>query len=206
MLFGNLGVWPGTAITGFPPGIVVGGTIHAGDGVAMQAQADLTVAYKIIAGEAFDTDLTGQDLGGLTLTPGVYRFASSAPLNGTLVLDAQGDPNARFDFQIGSTFLVGSNSNVMMINSGDPCNVYWQVGSSATLGTTSSVVGHIMALTSITMNTGATIFEGNALARNGAVTLDSNTIAVCDFVPEPGTYVALGLGIALIGVRRLIRS
>ncbi|MDQ2985324.1 MAG: DUF3494 domain-containing protein [Armatimonadota bacterium] len=206
MLTGNLGVWPGTAITGFPPGIVVGGTIHPGDGVAQQAQVDLTVAYNIIAGEAFNADLSGQDLGNRTLTPGVYRFGASAPLNGTLILDALGDPNARFDFQIGSTFLVGSNSAVVMINAGDACNVYWQVGSSATLGTTSAVLGHIMALTSITMNTGATILEGNALARNGAVTMDTNTIAICDPVPEPATFVAIGLGIAVAFARRLKRA
>lgn len=203
ILTGNLGVWPGTAITGFPPGIVVNGTIHLGDGVAQQAQVDLTVAYNIIAGEAFNLDLSGQDLGNRTLTPGVYRFGASAPLNGTLFLDAQGDPDARFDFQIGSTFLVGSNSAVVMINAGDACNVYWQVGSSATLGTSSDVLGHIMALTSITMNTGATILEGNALARNGAVTMDTNTIAICDPVPEPATFVAVGLGFALVFVRRL---
>ncbi len=197
-LFGNLGVWPGTAITGFPPGVVTNGTIHAGDAVAQQAQVDLTVAYNIILGEAFDTDLTGQDLGGMTLTPGVYKYSASAPLNGVLTLDAQGDPNARFDFQIGSTFLVGSSASVVMTNAGDACNVYWQVGSSATLGTDSAVLGHVMAFTSITMNTRATILEGNALARNGAVTLDTNTIAICDPVPEPATFVAFGMGLSLL--------
>jgi type VI secretion system secreted protein VgrG len=202
-LFGNLGVWPGTSITGFPPGIVTDGTIHAGDGVAETAQADLTVAYNVILGEAFDSNLSGQDLGNRTLTPGVYHFDASAPLNGDLILDAQGDPNARFDFQIGSTFLVAIGATVTMINAGDACNVYWQVGSSATLGTDSAVVGHVMALTSITMDTRATILEGNALARNGAVTMDTNTIAICEPVPEPATWIALGVGIAVLAARKV---
>jgi type VI secretion system secreted protein VgrG len=204
-LFGNLGVWPGTEITGFPPGIVTDGTIHAGDDVAQIAQADLTTAYNAILGEAFDSDLSGQDLGNRILTPGVYFFGASAPLNGTLILDAQGDPDARFDFQIGSTLLAAEEAAVVMANGGDACNVYWQVGSSATLGTDSAILGHVMALTSVTMNTGATILEGNALARNGAVTMDSNTIAVCKPVPEPGTWLALAVGAAVLFRRKFQR-
>ena len=200
---GNLGVWPGTAITGFPPGIVSGGTIHAGDAGAMQAQSDLTRAYNFAAGEAGGNVLTGQDLGGLTLTPGVYSFASSAQLTGTLVLNAQADPNAVFLFQIGSTLTTASGSSVVFINGGQGDNVFWQVGSSATLGTTTAFEGNILALTSITLNTGADIGCGRALARNGAVTMDTNVIdtASCEAttgaVPEPGTATLLSAGLLL---------
>jgi len=182
-IIGELGVSPGTAVTGFPPGTVTGGTIHLNDGVAIQAKSDLTTAYNFLAGQAFNTDLTGQDLGGLTLTAGVYRFSSSAFLTGTLTLNAQGNANAVFIFQIGSTFITASNARVLLINSGGQnCNVFWQVGSSATLGTASAVAGSILALTSITLNTGASL-SGRALARNGAVTLDSNNVAVCPACP-----------------------
>ncbi len=174
---GDLGVSPGSAVTGFPPGSVTGGTIHASDAVAIQAQNDLTTAYNEAAGRAVTVDLTGQDLAGMTLTPGVYFFSSTAQLTGTLTLDAQGDPDAEFVFQIGSSLTTGSNSSVVMINGGDPCGVYWQVGSSATLGTNTAFVGHILALTSISLNTGATL-DGSALARNGSVTLDDNVISV----------------------------
>jgi hypothetical protein len=174
---GNLGVSPGSAVTGFPPGIVTPpGAIHAGDAVAAQAQSDLTIAYNTLAGQASTDNLTGQDLGGLTLTPGVYTFETSAQLTGTLTLDAQGDPNAVFIFQIGSTLTTASNSSVVVINGGSHCNVYWQVGSSATLGTDTAFQGNILALTSITLNTNAGIL-GRALARNGAVTMDSNIIS-----------------------------
>lgn len=175
-LSGSLGVWPGTAVTGFPPGVVSNGSIHPGDGVAMQAQTDLTTAYNLLANEAFDEDLTGQDLGGMTLYPGVYHFDSSAFINGTLTLDGLGNPNARFDFQIGSTLITGSSAAVRVIGQGDDRNVYWQVGSSATLGGGTAFRGHILALASITLNTGATIINGSALARNGAVTMEANWI------------------------------
>ena len=177
VLTGDLGVWPGLAIVGFPPGIVIG-TTHAGDGVALQAQSDLVTAYNDLAGQACDTDLTGQDLGGLTLTPGAYCFSTSAQITGTLTLDAQGDPNAVFVFQIGSTLTTASNAIVDIINGGSDCNVFWQVGSSATLGTSSLVRGSVLALTSITLNTSASV-SGRILARNGAVTLDGNNVTVC---------------------------
>jgi type VI secretion system secreted protein VgrG len=202
VLTGNLGVWPGDAVTGFPPGVIVNGTIYAGDAVASQAQDDLTTAYNTLAGEAFNVDLTGQDLGGMTLTPGVYHFDSSAFLTGALTLDAQGDPDARFDFQMGSTLITSTNSSVVMTNSGRTCHVYWQVGSSATIGIETAFAGHILALTSITLNTGATLVKGSALARNGAVTLESNTITSCAPVPEPASLIALGIGIATLIARR----
>lgn len=198
---GDLGVWSGLAITGFGPGIV-NGTIHAGDAVAQQAQSDVTTAYDALALMARTQTLTGTDLGGLTLTPGVYFFASSAFLTGTLTLDAQGDAGALFVFQIGSTLITSSNSSVVMINAGDACDTYWQVGSSATLGTDTAFQGNILAMADITLNTRATLIEGRALARTGAVTMDSNTItAGC--IPTPGATVVLGIaGMMGAGRRR----
>lgn len=175
---GNVGVSPGTSVTGFPPGTVTGGTIHLNDAVAAQAQSDLTTAFNAIAGTACTVDLTGQNLGGLTLTPGVYCFSSSAQLTGTLTLNALGNPNALFIFKIGSSLTTASGSSVQVINSGNNCNVFWQVGSSATLGTSTSFVGNILALTSITLTTGANV-SGRVLARNGAVTMDTNNVTVC---------------------------
>lgn len=180
---GNVGVSPGTSVTGFLPGVVVGGAIHSNDAVAMQAQNDLTTAYNNIAATPCTVDLTGQNLGGLTLTPGVYCFSSSAQLTGALTLDALGNPNALFLFKIGSTLTTASGSTVTVINGGTSCNrVYWQVGSSATLGTGTSFAGDILALTSITLTTGANT-SGKVLARNGAVTLDTNNVNTCGAAP-----------------------
>lgn len=176
---GNVGVSPGSAVTGFPPGIVVGGAIHSNDAVAMQAQNDLTTAYNNIATTPCTVDLTGQNLGGLTLQPGVYCFATSAQLTGALTLDALGNPSALFLFKIGSTLTTASGSSVTVINTGSVCNkAYWQIGSSATLGTGTSFVGEILALSSITLTTGSNS-SGRLLARNGAVTLDSNNVNTC---------------------------
>lgn len=192
ILNGDLGVWPGNAITGFPPGIVNGNT-HAGDAVAQQAQNDLTTAYNILAGMAFTHDLTGQDLGGMVLTPGVYFFSSSAQLTSTLTLNGLDDPNAMFVFQMGSTLTTASDSSVLGVNGADGCNIFWQIGSSATLGTDTAFIGNLVALSSITLNTNATILDGRALARNGAVTMDSNLItAGC--IPAPGAALLLGSG------------
>jgi len=177
---GNVGVSPGSSVTGFPPGVVVGGAIHSNDAVATQAQNDLTTAYNNIASTPCTVDLTGQNLGGLTLTPGVYCFSTSAQLTGALTLDALGNPNALFLFKIGSTLTTASGSSVAIINNGgNSCNkAYWQVGSSATLGTGTSFTGDILALTSITLTTSANT-NGRTLARNGAVTLDTNNVNTC---------------------------
>lgn len=204
MVFGDLGLWPGTSVTGFLPGVVVDGAMYVGNAVAEQAQGDLAVAYNSIAGMPFDENLTAQgELGGLTLTPGVYFFDSSALLSTSLTLDAMGDPDALFIFQIGSTLTTASASSILTINEADGCNVYWQVGSSATLGTGTIFQGNILALASITLNTGATILEGRALARNGAVTLDTNVISSeCLLIPSAGTPALLALGAIGIARRR----
>ncbi|MGZ4349518.1 MAG: ice-binding family protein [Solirubrobacteraceae bacterium] len=170
---GDLGVSPGTAVSGFPPG-TVNCTVHAADAVAAQAQSDLTTAYNDAASRTPPVTVSG-DLGGLTLTPGVYRSGSSVGLTGALTLDAGGDPNAVFIFQAGSTLTTATGSHVNHINGAQPCNVFWQIGSSATLGTSSVFVGNILAYTSISMNNAVTV-DGRALARNGAVTLINDTI------------------------------
>lgn len=177
---GDLGVSPGTAITGFElvdggPGIV-NGTIHQTDAVAQQAQTDATTAYNALASQTCPNDLSGTDLGGLILTPDVYCFDTSAQLTGLLTLDALGDPNAIWVFQIGSTLTTADNSSVTVINSGQSCNVWWQVGSSATLGTDTAFMGYILADQSISLNDGADIKYGAALALNGAVTMINNQI------------------------------
>jgi hypothetical protein len=171
---GGIGLSPGTSITGFPPGTDNGAT-HATDAVAGQAQTDLTTAYNNAMSQGPTSPIVA-DLGGQTLLPGVYNSASSLGLTGTVTLDGGGDPNAVFVFQAtNSTLTTASASNVSLINGAQACNVFWQVGSSATLGTGSSFEGTVLAMQSITVNTGATIF-GRVLARNGAVTLDSDTI------------------------------
>lgn len=201
---GNLGVSPGSAVTGFPPGIVnPPGTIHVTDGVASNAQADLTIAYNSAAGRPCDQNRTDQDLGGLTLTTGVYCFDTSAQLTGTLTLNAEGNPDAVFIFQVGSTLITASNSAVSLLGGAQACHVFWQVGSSATLGTQTDFTGTVMALTSITANTDANV-EGRLLARNGAVTLDSNNIHTPACAPEVGVAQApllgsAGTAIAVVG-------
>lgn len=205
---GNLGVSPGSAVTGFPPGIVVNGSIHAADSVAAQAQTDLTTVYNNLASAPCNTDLTGQDLGGLTLTPGVYCFSTSAQLTGTLTLNAQGNPNALFIFKIGSSLTTASASSVLLINSASSCGVFWQIGSSATLGTGTSLAGNIVALTSITLNTGASL-SGRALARNGAVTLDDNHVTLCSggpVLPQTVVEVPTLSGWAMIALTGLLIS
>jgi len=205
---GDVGLSPDTlaSITGFPPGSITPPFVaQAANGATLQAQADLTTAYNTAAGLAKTQTLTGQDLGGQTLLPGVYFFSSTAPLTGTLTLNDQGNANALFVFQIGSTLITASNSAVLTINGGSlpGANVFWQVGSSATLGTGTTFEGHILALDSITLTTGATILDGSALAETGAVTLDSNTIDnAVSAVPEPATMSLIVIGGAVVGFGR----
>jgi len=170
---GDVGVFPGTAVIGFPPGTLRRGTIHAGDGVAKQAQIDASAAYTALAGQDCNVDLTGKDLGGMTLTPGVYCFNTSAQLTGDLVLDALGNPLAVWVFKTGSTLTTASGSSVAVINGGQVLNVFWQVGSSATLGTTTRFSGNILAFESVTLTTGASLI-GRAFGLTGGVTMDTN--------------------------------
>jgi hypothetical protein len=175
-LDGSLGLWPGTSITGFPPGLVLApGTTNTANAAAQQAQSDLTAAYGNAAGRPVDATTTA-DLANLRLQPGVYAGPSRSPLGltGPLVLDGGGDLSSVFIFQTDSTLITASSSTVTLINGAQECNVFWQVGSSATLGTSSVFRGNILALTSITVTTGVVV-HGRALARNGAVTLDNDT-------------------------------
>ena len=188
---GDVGVSPGTAIVGFPPGIVNNGTIHSADAVAAQAQSDVTAAYIDAAGRTTTATVTA-DLGGQTLVSGVYTGVTLG-LTGTVTLDAQGDPNAVFIFQTASTLITASGSVVALTNGANPCNVFWQVTSSATLGTNSAFVGTILALTSVTATTTASV-NGRLLARNGAVTLDSNTITNSCATATPTTTTTTATG------------
>lgn len=183
---GDLGVSPGTSISGFPPGSVTG-TVHNADPVATAAQGDIGTAYANAAGQACDTDLSGLDLGGMTLPPAVYCFASSAQLTGVLRLDAQGSPTAQWLFQVTSSLTTASDAAVVLVNGGSQCsnNVTWQIGSSATVGSGTIFLGNIIANTSITLATGSNS-TGSLYAHTGAVTMDSNKISTCSGeIPPP---------------------
>ena len=172
---GDLGLSPGTSVTGFPPG-TVNGVQHVTDAAAAQAQADLVTAYDAASGQTTAVTIVSGDLGGQTLVPGIYKSTSALGLTGTVTLDAQGNPDAVFLFQVGSALTTASASRVLLINNAQVCNIFWQVGSSATLGTNSNFAGTILASASVTVNTGASV-DGRVLARNGAVTLDINPIS-----------------------------
>lgn len=183
---GDLGTHPNPAVGGFPPGTVTGAT-HQADAVALQAQSDLTTAYNDAAGRTPTTIAT--ELGGVTLTPGVYSSLSGTfeiVAGGTLTLDAQGDPDGVFIFQMATTLVTFDSSDVNLIGSASPCNVWWQVGISATLGTNSNFTGNILALTSIQVLTNVVV-DGRVLARNASVTLDDDTIDAsgCIAAPSP---------------------
>ncbi len=185
LISGNVGVSPGSAITGFPPGIIINGALHAADATATQAHADLATAYTAFAGLASPpaNNLTGQDLGGKTLTPGVYHYDVAATWSsGTLTFDAQNVPTARFVIQIGTTLITPSSSSVVLINGADARNIYFQVGASATLGSGSSFIGNILANASIT-TVGGTNLTGRLLAVVGAVTLDTNNVTSPGLTP-----------------------
>ena len=178
------------------------------------AQGSLTTAYNAAAAEPCGTNETGTDLGGLSLTTGVYCFNSSAGLTGQLTLNAQGIANSVFVFQIGSTLTTASNSSVIIINGAPGDNVFWQVGSSATLGTGTQFIGDILASASITLTTGADITCGRALASTGAVTMDTNTVSTdsCNVglegsaSPEPQTATLLGMGVFLVLIGYRIKA
>ncbi len=187
---GNVGSGPTNTIIGFPPATITGGALTS-IAVAQQAQSDALTAYNFLALQTPTLDLTGTDLGGLTLTPGVYSFSSSAFLTGTLTLDAGGASNAVFIFQTGSTLTTANNATVTLINGNSTDGIFWQVGSSATLGDSSTFLGNILANTSITIDPLASISCGRALAGIGAV---SGAVTMAD-----GNNVATNSGTACVG-------
>lgn len=209
IITGDLGIHPNNAssVTGFtfstPPGPgIVNGATHFANAVALQAQTDATTAYNTLAALPCTATIPG-DLGGMTLTPGVYCSTSSMGLTGAVTLNGQNDPAARFVFKVGSALTTASGASVNLINGAQSCNIFWQVGSSATLGTGTSFLGTVIAFTSVTINTGTSV-SGRTIARNGAVTAGSASISVCSLgggtnPPPTATPVpALGVGFALL--------
>lgn len=217
-IMGDVGLSPGSAITGVGD-FSLNGVVHDSDMVALDAHNAGITAFTALAGKTPAINLTGQDLSAMMLYAGIYHFDSSAQLTGTLTLDGQNDPNAMFIFQIGSSLTTATGSIVNVINAGSQTGIFWQVGSSATLGANTAFAGNVLADQSITLNTGANIYGGRALALNGAVTMDHNGIysscgsACNDFgsagysgvsaVPEPGAALMFGFGLLLLAVPKL---
>jgi hypothetical protein len=189
---GDVGVAPGTAITGFPPGIVTG-TMHPGDATALQAQSDVTIAFNALTASVCTTTLTGQDLGGLTLTPGVYCYAAAAQMTGTLTLDGQGSSTAVFIIKTGSTLTTAASSAVHLINGASAANVFWQIGSSATLGATTAFAGNVIALASITLGAGSSV-SGRVIARTAAVAMDTDSVVVPASTTTTASWTNYGVG------------
>lgn len=213
VITGDLGIHPNNAssVTGFsfstPPGPgIVNGATHFANAVALQAQNDATTAYNTLAALPCTATIPG-DLGGMTLTPGVYCSNSTMGLTGAVTLNGQGDPAARFVFKVGSALTTASGASVNLVNGAQSCNVFWQVGSSATLGTGTNFLGTVIAFTSVTITTGTSV-NGRTIARNGAVTAGSASISVCTLgggtnpplppAPISTPVPALGMGFALL--------
>jgi hypothetical protein len=210
-VLGDVGISPGTSITG-SGSITLTGAYHTNDTAASQGEVDAMSAYNSLAAQAPTANLTGMDLGSMApLPPGVYKFNSSAQLTGNLTLNAVTNPSGLFIFQIATTLTTGSNSSVTLLNGNSNSGVFWQVGSSATLGTGTAFAGSILANQSITLNTSSGITCGRAIALTGAVTMDTNTVSTncaaqpsSSPVPEPGTADLMGASaLALVwAVRR----
>jgi hypothetical protein len=217
-IVGDVGLSPGSAITGAGSFSLIG-SVHERDTAASDAHNAGIKAFTAFANKTPTIDLTGQNLSAMTLNAGVYHFDSSAQLTGTLTLDVQNDPNAIFIFQIGSSLTTATDSTVNVINGGSQTGIFWQVGSSATLGVNTAFAGNILASQSITLDTGANIFGGRALALNGAVTMDHNGLysscgSTCnDFgsagysgvsaVPEPSAPLMFGFGLLLLAAPKI---
>jgi LPXTG-motif cell wall-anchored protein len=185
----SIGLDPGSDVVGFPPGTVLApGTIEAANATTLAAKNDLTTAYTDAANRPVEFTQTNPDLVGQTLAPGVYAASAKAPLSlsGQLVLDGQGNANAVFIFQTDSTLITGSGSTIELINGASECNIFWQVGSSATLATGSVFVGNILAATSVSVQTGVLV-HGRALAQTGSVTLDNDVFVAPSCVPSTAT-------------------
>jgi hypothetical protein len=200
---GNLGLYPGTSVVGFPPGIVVPPAVeHITDGVAQQAQIDATAAY--VHFQTLPPGTLESELAGLTLTPGTYTSASSLDLavGGVLTLNGQGNANAQFIFQVGSALTINVGASVLLINGATAANVVWQVGASATIGTSAVMVGDIIAESSVSLGTGASLI-GRAIALTGAVTLLGNAMTAPGVIPIPVPPITFSSGVAGIGLSNL---